>query len=88
VTLNVYRDEAGRFLEALGEPPDTVWQRVLPMLEEELATLKAAEDPPARQHQVYDLLFLLMELAAADGMDLDAEWTAGRQKKARTHGGS
>ena len=82
MSFNAYRDEAARFLadiHADGEPAAPK----LRMLQEELDCLKAADpaDVKTISHQTYDLLFLLMEIAAQYHVDLDAEWAAGRVRK-------
>ncbi len=52
------------------------------MLDDELQQLKtSASDPPKFQHKVYDVLFLLFELAARHNLDLDHEWDNGRLRK-------
>lgn len=33
------------------------------------------------RHQIYDMLFILFEIAADNKFDLDAEWDKGRQRK-------
>lgn len=83
MSLNNCRDEAGKFITAIGAGEEDV-SRILGWLEEELAELKDAtnsNDLPRLRHQVYDMLFLLFELAARFDLDLDAEWTAGRGRK-------
>ena len=83
MTLNSYRDEAGRFVAAIGTGPEPV-SKILVWLDEETAALKHAatkDDQPALRHQIYDVLFLLFELAARFDLDLDAEWSAGRERK-------
>jgi hypothetical protein len=39
------------------------------------------------RHQVYDMLFLLFEIAAQRGFDLDAEWNRGRERKEKKYFG-
>lgn len=81
--LNQYRDEAGRFLEAIHAADEPV-EQMIAMLEHEMDILKEKEsvkDDAAVKHQVYDLLFLLFEIAARRGCDLDAEWAAGKRRK-------
>ena len=81
--LNEYRDEAGRFIAAIGAGGQPV-SKILAWLDEETAALKDAAakgDLPVLRHQIYDVLFLLFELAARFDLDLDAEWSAGRQRK-------
>ena len=72
--LNTYRDEAGDFLKALGDS-DRSASDILDMVEHEMALLKKAiGDAPKFRHQIYDVLFLLFELGAIAGFDLDEEW--------------
>jgi len=83
MTLNEYRDEAGRFMAAIGAGREPV-SKILTWLDEETAALKDAatkDDRPVLRHQIYDVLFLLFELAARFDLDLDAEWSAGRGRK-------
>jgi hypothetical protein len=83
VTLNDYRDEAGRFLTAIGEGRGNE-AKILAWLNEETALLQEAAaggGSPKLRHQIYDVMFLLLELAARFDLDLDAEWAAGRQRK-------
>jgi hypothetical protein len=44
-----------------------------------------ATDRKAVGHQVYDLLFLLMEIASQYNVDLDHEWEAGQMRKAEKY---
>ena len=83
MTLNDYRDEAKEFMTAIGAGGEHV-SKILGWLDEELAALKEAAakgDLPKLRHQVYDVLFLLFELAARFDVDLDGEWADGRQRK-------
>ncbi|MFH1513145.1 MAG: hypothetical protein ABIG45_07295 [Bacillota bacterium] len=86
MSLNAYRDEAGSFLKAihaLDEPLETK----ISMLQQELDILRNTqpEDGQAIGHQVYDLLFLLMEIASQRSVDLDAEWASGWARKAKKY---
>lgn len=78
--LNQYRDEAGSFLKH--------WDHdLLDALEAEFKLLKtSADDADAFRHQVYDMLFLLFEMASKFGMDLDMEWNKGRKRKEEKYG--
>lgn len=82
MSLNAFRDEAGEFLAAVAPVGDEPISEIIRMLDEEHAELKASLDNAERlSHQVYDILFLLFELAARKNMDLDAQWAQGRDKK-------
>jgi hypothetical protein len=79
--LNDFRDEARDFLAAVGDARCSP-HRIFDMLDKELALLKEDTGDPAKlQHQTYDVLFLLFELAAVRDLDLDAEWARGRERK-------
>ena len=86
MSLNAYRDEAARFLADIHAADDPVGTKFR-MLQEELDILKAADPSDAKtvSHQVYDLMFLLFEVAAQYNADLDAEWAAGRARKAEKY---
>lgn len=82
MSLNAFRDEAGEFIEAVDPAGEEPISGIIRMLDEEYASLKAAlDDPECLSHQVYDMLFLLFELAAEEDLDLDAEWVQGRNTK-------
>ena len=79
--LNDYRDEAGDFLAKIGAAGVGIENKLI-MLEEELNNLKASVDEPDKlKHQIYDMLFLLFEIASDYCFDLDAEWNKGRNRK-------
>lgn len=81
MVLNNLRDEAGEFTEKIGAANEPL-QKLLKMLEDEMNELKnSVENPDRLRHQVYDMLFILFEIASKYGMDLDAEWEKGRQNK-------
>ena len=83
MNLNDYRDEAGEFLKAIGADGEHV-SKIFNWLDEELAGLKEAlarEDLPELRHQIYDVMFLLFELAGQFELDLDSEWISGRERK-------
>lgn len=90
MTLNDCRDEAGAFLKAVGADEEDM-SKILGWLDDELAELKdaaAGDDLPGLRHQIYDVLFLLFELAARFDVDVDAEWAAGRERKRVKYVGS
>jgi len=83
MSLNSYRDEAAEFIAAIGAGEEDV-SRILDMLDEETLGLKrkaASGEAPELCHQIYDVLFLLFELAARFDLDLDGEWATGRERK-------
>lgn len=81
MSLNVCRDEAGQFLDAIHALDEPIEKKML-WLQQELDLLKAnLQDEKIVGHQVYDLLFLLFEIASQYNVDLDAEWLAGRSRK-------
>ena len=85
MSLNNYRDEAGRFLEAIHASDEPV-EKKIDMLQHELDTLKADfREEGTLCHQVYDLLFLLFEIASQYGIDLDTEWLAGQSRKEKKY---
>ncbi len=81
MALNNYRDEARRFMLKLGNKVFDQ-ETIIAHLEHEIARLKANQtNKPVLDHQIYDLLFLLMELAAHNQTDLNAEWDCDRARK-------
>lgn len=75
--LNEFRDEAAAFLEAVDPQGKEPISETIRMLDEEHDALNAAQ----LSRQVFDMLFLLFELAARENIDLDAEWARSREKK-------
>ena len=79
--LNRYRDEVAEFLDKIAAREEPV-SRVIVMLDEEITLLKESLDDRERlSHQLYDVLFLLFEIAAMNDLDMDTEWTQGRERK-------
>ena len=79
--LNDFRDEVGEFLKQVTDKAEPVSQIVF-MLDQEITLLKESLDNRERlNHQLYDVLFLLFEVAAICNLDLDSEWIQGREKK-------
>ena len=86
MNLNNYRDEAGEFLKMIGATGEPV-EKILGWLEEELGMLREPlNDKPRLAHQVYDVMFLLFELAARHGLDMDEQWANGRRRKQEKYG--
>ncbi|MDR7856586.1 hypothetical protein [Tissierella sp.] len=85
MSLNNYRDEAGDFLEKIGAKNSDIDGKVK-MLEDEFNILKEFINEPNRMnHQVYDMLFLLFEIAYEANFDIDAEWNKGRIRKQKKY---
>lgn len=85
MSLNRYRDEAGRFLEAIHASDEPVEKKII-MLQQELDVLKAnLHSDDQVSHQVYDLLFLLFEIASQYNVNLDLEWRAGHLRKQKKY---
>lgn len=83
MSLNDYKDEAGMFLKSIGARNDeSDIDARLSMLEEEFNILKEVTDNPDKlKHQIYDMLFILFEIASDHKFDLDSEWNKGRERK-------
>jgi len=82
MSLNDYCDEVQRFM--LGLEKDKVFSSsiIITLIEQEFATLKInINNKVIVDHQLYDLLFLLLELAVYNKTDLDSEWLLGKEKK-------
>ena len=81
--LNDYRDEVEIFLKKIDNFQKNSNQKVY-WLEKELSLLKKAvenSDECNISHQIYDMMYLLFELAADYRCDLDKEWKRGNKKK-------
>jgi hypothetical protein len=79
--LNEYRDEVGEFLDGISAREGPISQ-VIDMLDEEITILKESLGNRERlNHQLYDVFFLLFEIAAMYNLDMDTEWTRGRDSK-------
>ena len=83
--LNEFRDEAREFLVGIGQSEREA-SEIIPMLDEEVALLKSSiGDREKLCHQIYDVLFLLFELAGQYDCNLDLEWEKGREKKQKKY---
>jgi hypothetical protein len=81
MSLNDYRDEVDAFLKKVSKNPEDII-KITGMLDEEIILLKESLDNNDKlSHQVYDAIFLLFEIAATKGLDLDSEWLKGRKRK-------
>jgi hypothetical protein len=81
MSLNKYRDEVGEFLDRISAREEPI-SRIIDMLDDEIALLKKSlSDRERLNHQLYDVLFILFEIAAMYNLDMDSEWTRGRDRK-------
>ncbi|MDP6775911.1 MAG: hypothetical protein QGI83_04010 [Candidatus Latescibacteria bacterium] len=79
--LNALRDEAQGFLNAVKGRKHTV-EEMITSLEEELSLLRSCVSDEERfAHQIYDMVFILLMIAAENNVDLDAQWEKGWEKK-------
>lgn len=86
MTLNDYTSEVNDFLLKMESDNENNQQKV-DWLNEEFDLLQSAieaSDMPKVQHQVYDMIFLLFEIAAANNLDLDSEWQVGMKKNMKS----
>ena len=69
--LNTYRDEVDEFLDGIAAREKPI-SRVINMLDEEISLLKESlNDRERLSHQIYDVLFLLFEIAAIYNLNID-----------------
>lgn len=83
MSLNSYTEEVRDFLYKV-ELENGNNQQKMAWLKEEFEQLQCAiesSNMPKVQHQLYDMMFLLFEIAAANYLDLDTEWQAGAKRK-------
>ena len=81
--LNDYRDEVKEFLIKINSLGKNEEQKLI-WLEKEFELLKSAvknSDNKAISHQIYDIMYLLFEIAADNNIDLNNEWSKGKKKK-------
>lgn len=84
--LNQYRDEAKRFMEEINAQDENI-SILFSMFGEEFSILKetSLDSMEEFNHQVYDMLFILFEIAAKFELDLDAEWGKGKKHKEKKY---
>ena len=73
--LNDYRDEVKEFLVKINSFGVNQEQKLM-WIEKEFKLLKSAvknSDNKAISHQIYDMMYLLFEIAADNNSDLDSE---------------
>ncbi len=83
--LNDYRDEVKEFLVKINSFGVNQEQKLM-WIEKEFELLKSAvknSDNKAISHQIYDMMYLLFEIAADNNSDLNSEWINGNKKKVK-----
>ena len=81
MSLNNLRDQAADFLNKLKADKFTDAD-ILHEIEQKLSMLKKSNAADQEScNQIYDIIYLLLELAAKHNYDLDAEWQKGQAKK-------
>ena len=83
--LNLYKEEAKVFLESIDAVNESPLKKIT-FLEEEFNLLKKyleIDNTDKIRHQIYDMLFILFEIAADFDFDLDTEWEIGKEKKSQ-----
>ena len=83
MSLNKYKNEVKEFMINMKSFSGDNQEKIV-WLEEEFDLLKKAVNISNRdkiEHQVYDMLYLLFEIAADNDLDLDKQWQAGNIKK-------
>jgi len=85
VSLNSYVDEVKEFLDRV-KNSDISTDNILKFLDVEYDLLKNSTTYDEKlKHQIYDMLFLLFEIAATRKLDLDEEWEKGRENKLKKY---
>ena len=85
MNLNDYRDEVKEFLVKI-DSFEVNQEQKLVWLKKEFDLLKLAvknSDSKAISHQIYDMMYLLFEIAADNNSDLDSEWSNENKKKVK-----
>jgi predicted nucleic acid-binding protein len=79
--LNKLRDRVGKFLDRIDKKKLTE-DDIIKHIEKEIKILKRSKhDRRKYKHKIYDILYLVFELAAINRFDLDGEWKNGENKK-------
>lgn len=87
MSLNRYTEEVRGFLRKIKSDNESNQQKI-EWLKEEFAQMQYAiesSNMPKVQHQLYDMIYILFEIAAANDLDLDSEWQAGAKRKAEKY---
>jgi hypothetical protein len=83
MSLNEYKNEVREFLIKMNSLNGNNDEKIT-WLNEEFELLKNAVNASERdkiEHQLYDILYLVFEMAADNNFDLDKEWQKGRKRK-------
>lgn len=81
MSLNSLRDQVADFLNKLKEDKFTE-DDILNEIDNKLSMIRNSHDNDSEyHHQIYDILYLLLELAAKHKFDLDDEWQKGQIRK-------
>ena len=83
MSLNEYKNEVREFLIRMDSLNGDNHQKIT-WLNEEFELLKKAVNASERdkiEHKLYDMLYLIFEMAADNNFDLDKEWQAGSTRK-------
>jgi hypothetical protein len=83
MSLNEYKNEVREFLIRMDSLNGDNHQKIT-WLNEEFKLLKKAVNNSERdkiEHQLYDILYLVFEMAADNDFDLDKEWKKGKIRK-------
>lgn len=83
MSLNEYKNEVREFLIKMDSLNEDNQQKIT-WLSKEFELLKKAVNASERdkiKHQLYDMLYLIFEMAADNNFDLDKEWQKGRKRK-------
>jgi hypothetical protein len=83
MSLNEYKNEVKEFLIKMNSLNGDNDEKIT-WLNEEFDLLKKAVNASERdkiEHQLYDILYLVFEMAADNNFDLDKEWEKGRKRK-------
>ena len=81
--LNDYKNEVKFFMQRINAFDKNSKQKI-DWLEKEFDLLKAAvynSKSASICHQIYDMVYILLEIAADNDCDLDTEWSKGATRK-------
>lgn len=87
MNLNDYKNEVKDFMKKINAF-DKNSKKKIDWLEKEFNLLKIAVYNSRHEaicHQIYDIIYLLLEIAADNDCDLDSEWNKGTEKKQKKY---